>query len=62
VADKQLSPYTHDLLLVTIASGLAALLKAAAAGDLSEDERETFQKMGEHMNTIATAATEEMGL
>ena len=59
---SKLSPDTRDRLLVSIASGLAALLKAAAGGELNEDEVVTLKQIAAHMNTIAAEAMREMGL
>jgi len=59
---SKLSPDTRDRLLVSIASGLAALLKAAAGGELNEDEVVTLKQIAAHMNTIAAEAMREMWL
>lgn len=58
----ELSSRTRDSLIVAIASGLTALLKAAAADDVNDTERATLRTMAGAIGTVVEAALQEMGL
>lgn len=60
---SDLSQDTRDNLLVAVASGLSALLKAAGSeDDINASERAALRQMAAHTGTLVDAALEEMGL